>query len=136
MSIANTVVSGLLRSPLHPLLSSKVDVVRYTGRRSGRTVSTPTQYVRRGDEVIILVGRPQTKTWWRNFRHEHELEVLIRRRWIPMAGRVVVGADEPDVIAPLLDAYLQRFPRAARALGETDEARARRAVIVWCRPRR
>jgi len=47
-----------------------------------------------------------------------------------------VGADTPDAITPLLDTYLERFPRAARVLpGGTPEARARQAVVVRCVPR-
>ncbi|GAA3458805.1 hypothetical protein J2S66_000066 [Saccharothrix longispora] len=42
-------------------------VVTYTGRRSGRTFSTPVGYRRRGDDVTIRVGLPDAKTWWRNF---------------------------------------------------------------------
>jgi len=53
-----------------------------------------------------------------------------------MTGLAVIGADEPDSIAPLLEVYLERFLKAAGALGgESAEARARRAVIVWCKPR-
>jgi deazaflavin-dependent oxidoreductase (nitroreductase family) len=133
--VANKVVKGLLRSPLHPVLSRTVDVVGYTGRRSGRRFSTPTQYVASGDDVIILVGHPETKTWWRNFRDAHDLDVLVRGRWRPMTARAIVGAEEPDAVAPLLDAYLNRFPKAARTLGASAPTRVRRAVIVHCQPR-
>jgi F420H(2)-dependent quinone reductase len=134
MSLGNQIVSLLLRSPLHRLLSGSMDVVRYTGRRSGRQFSTPTQYVQRGDDIIVLVGRPETKTWWRTFRTEHDIDVLVRGRWLPMKGRAVVGADEPDTVAPLLNAYLERFPKAIRALdGDDADDRARRAVVIWCR---
>ena len=53
-----------------------------------------------------------------------------------MRAQAVIGADEPDVIEPLLDTYLDRFPKAGRVLGEgTMQDRARRAVVVRCRPR-
>ena len=111
-------------------------VVRYTGRRSGREFTTPTQYAFKDDDLVILVSRPETKTWWRNFRNDRDIEVLVRRRWMPMTARAVVGADEPESVAVLLDAYLERFPKVVRSLaGETREDRARRAVVVWCRPR-
>ncbi|WP_433220307.1 nitroreductase/quinone reductase family protein [Dactylosporangium sp. CS-047395] len=42
-------------------------VVTYTGRRSGRTFSTPVGYRRDGDTVRIGVQVPDAKTWWRNF---------------------------------------------------------------------
>jgi F420H(2)-dependent quinone reductase len=135
MTIANSIVGAVLRSPLHRVLSGSTDLVRYTGRLSGREITTPTQYARRGDDVVILVGRPRRKVWWRNFREDRPIELLLRRRWEPMTARAVLGADEPDVAAPLLESYLERFPRAARALGGgTDEERIRAAVLVWCRP--
>ena len=133
--LVNTVVTGVLRSPIHRVLSGAVDVIRYTGRRSGRRYSTPTQYVQHGDDVLILAGRSDDKTWWRNFRTDRDLEVLIRGEWRPMTGRAVVGADDPDAVSPLLDAYLERFPKAAGSLGPDRETRLRRAVVVRCRPR-
>jgi hypothetical protein len=136
MNVANVAVSALLRSSLHRLLSGSTDLVRYTGRRSGKQFIAPTQYVLYDNGVVILVGRPETKRWWRNFREERDIEVLVRGRWLPMTARVLVGADAPAVVAPLLDVYLTRFPRAARAFGvDTGESRARRATVVWCQPR-
>ena len=136
MRIANTVVATLLRSPMHRPLSGSIDLIRYTGRRSGREFTTPTQYAPSGNDVIILVGRPNTKTWWRNFTSEYDIDILMRRHWIPMKARAVVGAQEPATIAPLLDAFLEKFPKAARALGGgSNESLRRSAVIVWCRPR-
>ncbi len=136
MGRGNAVVAALLRSPLHRILSGSTAVVRYTGPRSGRQIETPVQYARHGDGLVILVGRHDTKRWWRSFREERDLDVLVQRAWLPMRGRAVVGEDEPEVLAPLLDAYLARFPKAARAVpGDTPEARARAAVVVRCRTR-
>ncbi len=136
MGFGNTIVSGLLRSPLHRIMSGSTDLIRYTGQRSGREIVTPTQYARLGDDVIILVGRPDTKTWWRNFTTDRNIDVLIQRTWLPMTARTVIGADEPDTVTPVLNAYLARFPRAGCALGgDTDVSLAQRSVIVWCRPR-
>lgn len=136
VSVGNRVVAGVLQSPIHGLLSGSTDLIRYTGRRSGRQITTPTQYARVGDDVVILVGHPERKVWWRNFREEGPIEVLLQRRWQPRSARAVVGADEPEEAAPLLEAYLERFPKAARALdGETPEERVSGAVMVRCRPR-
>lgn len=136
MSAGNFVVSRVLRSPLHPMLSGSTALVRYAGRRSDRQFITPAQYVESGADIIILVGHAEAKTWWRNFRNDRDLDVLVRRTWLPMTARAVVGIDEPETIAPLLDAYVKRFPKAIRLLGDQpDETRARGAVVVWCRPR-
>jgi hypothetical protein len=50
-----------------PLVRRYLTVVTYTGRRSGRTFSTPVGYRRRGDLVTIAVKMPDAKRWWRNF---------------------------------------------------------------------
>jgi hypothetical protein len=121
---------------MHRMLSGWTDLIRYTGQRSGREIVTPTQYARLGDHVIILVGRPDTKTWWRNFTTDCNIDVLVKRTWLPMTARAVIGADEPDTVTPLLNAYRARFPRTGRALGEdTGGSLAHGAVVVWCRPR-
>ncbi len=135
MALANRLVAKLLESPLHRVLSGSTDVVRYRGRRSGTTFATPTQYAPYGDDLLIFVGRPDTKTWWQNFRQERALDVLVAGRWRAMVGRAVVGSEEPDTIAPLLDAYLKRFPKAARLLDQTGSDSGTGAVVVWCRPR-
>jgi hypothetical protein len=80
MSIGNACVSALLRSPFHRLLSGSTDLIRYRGCRTGREITTPTQYAERGSDVVILVARPDTKTWWKNFRTERDLTRTITTR--------------------------------------------------------
>lgn len=56
---------------LGPVVRRRMTVVRYAGRRSGRVISTPVGYRRRGAGVVeIPVGLPGRKTWWRNFTGE------------------------------------------------------------------
>lgn len=136
MGFANTVVAGILRSPAHRLLSGSTDLLAYEGRRSGRSIVLPTQYARSGDDLVVLVGRPQTKHWWRNFTEPRDVDVLVAGQWRPMTGQAICGADDPEVAVPLLAVYLARFPRAVKALGPgTDEERRARVVLVRCRPR-
>ena len=42
-------------------------MITYTGRRSGRTFTTPVAYRRRDDDIEIAANLPDAKTWWRNF---------------------------------------------------------------------
>ena len=136
MKVGNAFVRVVLESPFHRVLSGSTDLVRYHGRRTGELHVTPTQYAPMGDDLVILVARADTKTWWRNFRRPRDLDVLVAGRWRPMTARVVTGADEPAEAERLLRAYLDRFPKAARVLdGETLAAQAHHATLVWCRPR-
>ena len=135
MSLGNRIVLGLLGSPLHRLMSGSTDAVRYAGRRTGRITTTPTQYARLDDDgIVVLVGRPATKQWWRNFREERDVEVLLERRWVAMRGIARIGAEDPARTAPLLEAYLARFPKVARTLPADRDERVRAAVLVECRP--
>jgi len=50
-------------------LSSTTVAVRYTGVKSGTEFTLPARYASNDDnDRVIMVGRPDKKTWWRNFR--------------------------------------------------------------------
>ena len=67
----NTCVGALRASPRWcRLVRRHLTQVTYTGRRSGRTFSTPVGYRRTGDVVTIGVRLPDAKSWWRNFTGE------------------------------------------------------------------
>jgi hypothetical protein len=67
----NKLVIGLRDAPLVGKYVRKgITVVSYTGRKSGRTFTTPVGYQRKGDTVEIQVMMPDSKTWWRNFSGE------------------------------------------------------------------
>ncbi len=117
-------------------MSGSTGLVRYAGRTTNRTITTPVQYAKHGDGLVILVAKPDTKAWWRNFRTAHAIDVLVQGSWRPMIGRVVDGRVQPELAVPLLDAYLLRFPKAARLFsGATREELAREAIFVACEPR-
>lgn len=129
MGGANGFVVWLLRSPLHRLLSGSVAVVRYQGRRSGRTFQTPVQYAEADGALVILAGRPRTKTWWRNFVEPRRLDVLVAGCWRELEGEAIDGAGRPDEARALLDTYRARFPKAVPA--DVDPADV---VVVVARP--
>ncbi|TCO48786.1 hypothetical protein [Actinocrispum wychmicini] len=67
----NSFVAGLRNSPRWGrMVRKRITMVTYTGRRSGRTFSTPVAYRRVGDVVTIGVAMPDLKNWWRNFLGE------------------------------------------------------------------
>jgi hypothetical protein len=64
----NRAVALLLRSPLHPIVSRQLALITVTGRRTGDDHTFPVGYRRAGERVIIPVGWPARKLWWRNVR--------------------------------------------------------------------
>lgn len=89
MKRVNNFVSGLLRSPAHRLLSGRILLLSYRGRRSGRVHSLPVGYRREGARLVITVARPETKRWWRNFEQPRPVELRLRGR--RMAGVAVLA---------------------------------------------
>jgi hypothetical protein len=66
--VVNRGLAVLMDVPLlRPHLARFLTVVTYTGRRSGRTFSTPVGCKRRGEDITITVVAPDHKRWWRNF---------------------------------------------------------------------
>jgi hypothetical protein len=66
--LLNGPVAALATSPrFGGSVSRNIAMLTYTGRRSGRKFTIPVAYRRSGDDVIIAVGMPDEKTWWRNF---------------------------------------------------------------------
>lgn len=64
----NTPVTAMANSrTLGWIVGRNLAVITYTGRRSGRTISTPVAYRRHGDGLQITANMPDAKTWWRNF---------------------------------------------------------------------
>lgn len=72
----NGVMRLMLRSPLHRMMSGRLLVITYTGRRTGRRYSTPVAYVPDGDALLLAGGAP----WWRNVAPGSTVTVRLRGR--------------------------------------------------------
>ena len=135
MSVANTVVETILKSPAHPILSGSMVLVRYVGNRSGEEHTLPVQYADTLHGLVVMVGKPETKHWWRNFVQMGQARVLVRGAWTPMTAHALRGADDPEAVTPLLRSYAQRYPKVVTSIdGDTLEERVEHAVVVWLRP--
>jgi len=65
--ILNAITVPILESRWSWLLGRFIVTISYTGRRSGKSFSTPVLYSKHGDDVTIRVASPDSKRWWRNF---------------------------------------------------------------------
>jgi hypothetical protein len=84
----NRVVAAVLRSRFHRVLSGRLILLSYTGRRSGRKISLPVGYEAGGpDQLTITVGRPGGKVWWRNLRDAAPVSLLLRGSHRPGVAR-------------------------------------------------
>jgi F420H(2)-dependent quinone reductase len=60
----NPFVSMILRSPLHRLLSGRVLLLTFTGRKTWKRYTIPVGYTREGDTLTIF----SSKSWFKNLR--------------------------------------------------------------------
>jgi len=120
-------VRAVLVSPLHTVLSGRLALISVTGRRSDR-VLLPGRVPADGDRVVINVGLPQRKRWWRNLLDG--APVAIRLRGVRRTGRTQATGNERDGVVvtvqldPPIDAQAAD-PRGPRSLapGRDDTAR-------------
>lgn len=92
--VFNAPVAALAASPCFGgLVSRNIAMLTYTGRRSGRSFSLPVAYRRSGDDIVIGVGMPEAKTWWRNFVGEGA-PLTLRLDGQDRAGHAVAQRDE------------------------------------------
>jgi deazaflavin-dependent oxidoreductase (nitroreductase family) len=102
-------LSLLLRSPFARFVNSGMLLILYRGRRSGRRLSTPVEYVRDGDRLLVLVGRPAEKQWWRNVQADPSVTLVLGGSRVEARAQVEVGA----AAAADLARYVAARPRAA-----------------------
>jgi deazaflavin-dependent oxidoreductase (nitroreductase family) len=112
----NPIMMWILRSPLHGMLSGSTMIITYTGRKSGKTFSTPVNYVRDGDVLWTISFRQ--RTWWRNL-HDSPVTVRIQGKDLPGVGQAIT--DQPEV-ADCLMAYLRKAPQIAQYIGVALDA--------------
>ncbi|MEU4808247.1 nitroreductase/quinone reductase family protein [Nocardia fluminea] len=94
VSAFNTSVVALTNAPvIGKILSKAFAQITYTGRRSGRTFSTPVNYRRSGDEYLIGVAMPDKKNWWRNFLGEGA-PITLRIDGVDHLGHAIAHRDD------------------------------------------
>ena len=101
----NSIIVAILRSPLHAMLGSTFLLITYTGRKSGKQYTVPTNFVRE-DDVLYVTSRRE-RTWWRNMLDGAPVKVRMQGR--DYAATASAIADDTGVAAKL-PMYLSHVP--------------------------
>ena len=110
----NPVMRSLLRSPMHGITSHNIGIVHFTGRKSGRKLSTPLSYTREGNVVRLLSN--QNTRWWLNFRGEGvRVEMEIARERYP--GTAVLLEGDSETLREGVRRFIRALPRDAKVYG-------------------
>jgi hypothetical protein len=115
VSPINPLVAALLRSRLHFIASKGLMLLSWQGRRSGREFCIPVGYQRDRNAVIVLISKPDEKSWWKNFRNPWAAELLIRGRLQSATGtQLVPGSPE---FFERVETTLRQLPWMGKQLG-------------------
>jgi len=134
----NHAMKLVLRSPVHGMVSKNILLITFTGRKSGKTYTTPVSYSQHGHEIYIFTHA----NWWKNLYSEAPVTVTIRGR--ELQGLAEPIAEDKQAIAAALAAHLRKMPGDARFYGVTfDDHKNPRAedveravqTVVWIRVR-
>jgi F0F1-type ATP synthase assembly protein I len=104
------VVLALLASRRRSGLPRALLGLEVRGCVSGRAYRLPVRYAVAPGGLVVVPGRADGKTWWRNIGQEPTPVAVLRGGgWAPWSARLVEAGDpaRPVVVA----AYLERWPR-------------------------
>jgi hypothetical protein len=98
---ANKILIPTLESRAGRRLGRHLAVVDYDGRRTGEHHRLVTMYSVEGTTARITVGRPEWKTWWRNFSDPHPVRLRLAGHDHDTTARVVREDDRVFVVAAI-----------------------------------
>lgn len=108
----NDFVKKLLRSPLHGLMSGSTLLITVKGRKTGRWITLPVNYICEGNSLWVVTKRD--RTWWRNLLGGAPVKVCLKGKNLDAFAEAVLDAEE---VSDWLGAYIRRFPISAKAIG-------------------
>ncbi len=109
----NSAMKFVLRSPVHGMVSKTVLLITFTGRKSGKTYTTPVDYSQDGDQVTVFTHAD----WWKNLRGGAPVTLRIRGRELQGVAEPV--AEDKQAVAAGLAAHLRKVPSDAKYYGVT-----------------
>ena len=113
----NPIMIWLLRSLFHGMISRSVMLVSVRGRKTGKTISTPTNYLRDGNTLWVISWRD--RKWWRNLRGGAHVRLLLAGREVTGCGQVI---EEQKAVGQSLMDYYRKVPKYAKHVGIGSDA--------------
>jgi len=105
----NQWIIGLLRSPFHRLMSASTMVLTVNGRKTGKPITLPVNFIRE-DGHLWVTSKPE-RTWWRNLEGGAPVTVVLDRKEHHGRGEVIT---DPAVVAERLQMIFTTKPGMAR----------------------
>ena len=108
----NDFMAWVLRSPFHGVLSNGMMLITVTGRKTGKTYTTPVGYYEEGGYLWVITSRE--RSWWRNLQGGAKVQLLLKRK--PVNGFADTELDDKAVETRMRE-YIKHIPQAAKPMG-------------------
>lgn len=99
---SNPITRWMLSGPLHVVMSRRLLLVSFTGRKTGRRYVTPVSYVVDGDRLLV----PGGGAWWKNLGTA-PVSVRLQGAWRPVTAEVI---REPEALSETLGRMMAANP--------------------------
>lgn len=109
ITVGNMIMTWLLRSPFHNLVSRNMALISVQGKKTGKLYRLPVNYQRSADSVWVTSYK--YRRWWKNLRDG--AQVTIRIQGIDFVGQAKVH-ETPAGVTDGLKTYFRMAPGAAR----------------------
>lgn len=116
--IFNPIVHWILTSPFHWVMSKGVLLISFRGRKSGKLYTTPVQYLLAGQEVWIMAGAPEMKSWWKNLIGGESVNICLRGEWQSGQAIALQGESGRAELVRGLGIFVQHYPALKYRYGE------------------
>jgi deazaflavin-dependent oxidoreductase (nitroreductase family) len=104
----NNTMKFVLCSPVHRMVSKFILLITFTGRKSGKSYTTPVSYSQFGNQVYIFTHA----NWWKNLRGGAQVTLTIRGQ--ELKGLAEPISEDKPAIAEKLAAHLRDVPSDAK----------------------
>ena len=98
-----------LRSPLHFMFSHNILLIRYKGRKTGKSYEIPVRYIE--DNGVVKCFTDKRSRWWPNLRDNDHVELQIRGKPTKVSTTIVI--DDSKRLEEELTSYLTKMPADA-----------------------
>jgi deazaflavin-dependent oxidoreductase (nitroreductase family) len=106
--VVNRTMKFVLRSPMHSIVDKTILLITFTGRKSGKTYTTPVSYSQSADQIVIFTHAD----WWKNLRGDAPVTLRIRGR--EFEGLAESIAEDKQAVAAGLAEHLRKVRSDAK----------------------
>jgi len=115
MGALNALPKFVLRLPFQTPMSRRLILLRYTGRKSGRSYTVPVSYVEQGDTLLI----PGGGAWKQNLEQGAPVRVRLRGRERSARPEVIKDIDQVERLVAFM---MAANPAVSRFIGVPRES--------------